>query len=228
MESIYSRRVHDVDQKLQDRTVVSVAIEAARSRRHALVLLGIQPGPVNYRKLSTACSAFGIKEPSPASADRDRTEKLCGTCKERKPIDEFAVKDARSGRRQSNCRACHKGLRRGHYLANQPKIAKQVAARRRETQLRNTRAVLGYLVTHHCVDCGESDPIVLQFDHVRGTKSCNVSSMIYDMAIAEIMKEIEKCDVRCANCHMRRTAAQFGWLRAALAQQVGHLPSKQA
>jgi hypothetical protein len=25
--------------------------------------------------------------------------------------------------------------------------------------------------------------------------------------------EIDKCDVRCANCHRRRTAADFGWWR---------------
>ena len=26
-----------------------------------------------------------------------------------------------------------------------------------------------------------------------------------------ILVEIAKCDIRCANCHRRRTASQYGW-----------------
>jgi hypothetical protein len=29
-----------------------------------------------------------------------------------------------------------------------------------------------------------------------------------------ILKELSKCDVRCANCHRRRTARDFKWFRA--------------
>lgn len=57
-----------------------------------------------------------------------------------------------------------------------------------------------------CVDCGESDPIVLEFDHVRGTKVKNVADMVNNSySIEAIKNEIRKCDVRCANCHRRKT-----------------------
>lgn len=57
------------------------------------------------------------------------------------------------------------------------------------------------------MDCGEADPIVLDFDHVRGEKLDNVASLITGAGkFSRLMTEIEKCDVRCANCHRRKTA----------------------
>jgi len=57
-----------------------------------------------------------------------------------------------------------------------------------------------------CVDCGESDPIVLEFDHVRGEKVKNIADMVnQSYGIETIKNEIRKCEVRCANCHRRKT-----------------------
>jgi hypothetical protein len=62
------------------------------------------------------------------------------------------------------------------------------------------------------LDCGEDDFIVLQFDHVRGKKKHNVTRMINSMCPwKDIMAEIKKCDIVCANCHQRRTSKQQGW-----------------
>lgn len=56
-----------------------------------------------------------------------------------------------------------------------------------------------------CVDCGESNHIVLDFDHLRD-KKYNVSRMIHDgFSWKAILKEIQKCEVVCANCHRIRT-----------------------
>lgn len=65
-----------------------------------------------------------------------------------------------------------------------------------------------YKSSHPCVDCGESDPVVLDFDHV-GEKSFDISSA-YPRArgIKSVLAEIEKCEVRCANCHRRKTHAR--------------------
>jgi hypothetical protein len=56
------------------------------------------------------------------------------------------------------------------------------------------------------VDCGETDPDVLDFDHVRGKKVCGISRMVgRGYRLWRIKAEIDKCEVRCANDHRRIT-----------------------
>jgi hypothetical protein len=79
---------------------------------------------------------------------------------------------------------------------------------------RNQNQFRDYLVCKACVDCGESDLMVLEFDHVRGVKTGNISEMVNGgIAWERIMREIEKCEIRCANCHRRKTGHQFKWTK---------------
>lgn len=68
-----------------------------------------------------------------------------------------------------------------------------------------------YLLKHPCVDCGETDPIVLDFDHRPGWDKKFTIGLNTNYCFATLEKEIKKCDVRCANCHRRKTAVQFQW-----------------
>lgn len=75
-----------------------------------------------------------------------------------------------------------------------------------------TKRVIEYLREHPCVDCGETDIVVLEFDHVRGEKRFCISEMMaYSYPWSSVLAEIEKCEVRCANCHRRRTAYEHGY-----------------
>jgi hypothetical protein len=65
------------------------------------------------------------------------------------------------------------------------------------------------------VDCGETDPLVLEFDHLRD-KRFNIGNALPYRNWASILAEIEKCAVVCANCHRRRTARRIGSVRAVL------------
>lgn len=89
--------------------------------------------------------------------------------------------------------------------------------KQKEHRIKNRQKALEYLECHPCVDCGEKNPIVLDFDHVRGKKLFNVGRAISGShrSWKAIMSEIEKCDVRCANCHRIRTATQFNWYESA-------------
>jgi hypothetical protein len=77
---------------------------------------------------------------------------------------------------------------------------------------RNICALTNYLAAHPCA-CGESDPVALDFDHrekVGGARS-NVSALAAGASLLRLAQEIIKCDVRCANCHRKRTAVQLRW-----------------
>ena len=83
---------------------------------------------------------------------------------------------------------------------------------RRSLELKRVRkkAIRWYKQTKGCTDCGETDPIVLEFDHVRGEKAFNLVESSC-RSLMSVWEEIQKCDVVCANCHRRRTSAQGGY-----------------
>lgn len=63
-----------------------------------------------------------------------------------------------------------------------------------------------YLSMHPCIDCGEENPVVLEFDHVRGKKKAKISYLANANSWDTVKKEIDKCEVRCGNCHKKKTA----------------------
>jgi len=76
---------------------------------------------------------------------------------------------------------------------------------------REARAFLRrYLSSHPCVDCGERDPVILEFDHI-GPKRTNVGWLAAaGCSVTGLLREIAVCEVVCVNCHRRRTASRDG------------------
>lgn len=91
-----------------------------------------------------------------------------------------------------------------YYERNKAKELNYKAKRQIEKRETARKFVVDYLITHPCVDCRETDSMVLTFDHVKGSKKMNISQMVNQgYSLKAISAEIEKCEVRCANCHMR-------------------------
>jgi hypothetical protein len=71
--------------------------------------------------------------------------------------------------------------------------------------------------------------LVLEFDHVRGVKKSDICKLANRPANLETLAdEIEKCDVRCANCHRRRTVKELKWFRHGIPGTKGREASKTA
>ncbi len=139
--------------------------------------------------------------------------KICATCKLFKLEENFNWKDKEHGLRGYVCKTCHALYRKEHYADNRTKYI-QKALRWNKNQKEKLRNLISaYLKEHPCVDCGEGDIIVLDFDH-RSDKRLTISQMFsYSYSVEQIQKEIEKCEVRCANCHRRRTAREGRYWR---------------
>tara|TARA_R100001129_G_scaffold1813_2_gene1837 strand:+ start:9044 stop:9406 length:363 start_codon:yes stop_codon:yes gene_type:complete len=94
-----------------------------------------------------------------------------------------------------------------HYEANKEKIKARTRARNKSQKKKNKKFVAWVKSRGCCVDCGEDNPLVLDFDHVVGKKIMNISDMSRtSYSIEAIMAEIDKCEIRCSNCHRIATA----------------------
>ena len=88
--------------------------------------------------------------------------------------------------------------------------------RKVELWAERTEALVEYFSAHPCADCAETDPVVLEFDHLRD-KTFTIGSKLTNYPWEKILEEIEKCEVVCGNCHKRRTARRSQSHRARLA-----------
>jgi hypothetical protein len=95
---------------------------------------------------------------------------------------------------------------RRHYAKHGDKVKASASAFKKIAKARNKAFVAAHLSVSPCVDCGEKDPVVLDFDHVRGIKVNNVSHMVLNgVSLEKLKTEMDKCEIRCANCHRRKT-----------------------
>lgn len=114
----------------------------------------------------------------------------------------------------TNCIECGKPSKYGHIDSVCLECYSQTHTPRQVRIRRNQYRLFEYLDDLECVDCGEQDSRVLQFDHVQGEKRGNVAQMVGSgYGWDTILEEIAKCEVVCANCHTKRTAQRGSFWR---------------
>lgn len=138
--------------------------------------------------------------------------KKCGTCSEIKLLTEFNYRNRKKNTRTAYCKKCHSIYLKKHYKENLEYYLRKAKHRREICSKLNINRLSEYLNTHSCVDCGESDVIVLELDHIKGKKKGEVGVLaVQGYSWGTVAREIEKCEVRCANCRRRKTAKERGW-----------------
>ena len=138
-------------------------------------------------------------------------KKFCRLCQKQKDISEFAWKVKIQNLKQSYCKDCQKIRSRKHYQIHKDLYIKKARIRNKKVLDQIQQYVWEYLSKHPCIDCSESDIVVLEFDH-QSDKKYSLNEIIKERgSLLKVKQEIEKCVVRCANCHRRKTANDFSW-----------------
>jgi hypothetical protein len=139
--------------------------------------------------------------------------RTCGRCGAEKPLEEFAWRRKARGQRDNYCRPCRTAYKHEHYSRNRQRYIDSARRRREKVVAERSAFLVSFLRDHPCVDCGETDPIVLEFDHLRD-KKFSIGAGIRERPWKAVLDEMAKCEVVCANCHRRRTNRRGGFIRS--------------
>jgi hypothetical protein len=133
---------------------------------------------------------------------------ICSSCRKDLNPTNFSFKSRARGLRSTVCKACHSIYRKNHYLENKRKYIDKALRWNKKQGVVLSRYLFEILSHSPCVDCGEDDVLVLDFDHVHN-KRIGIAEMYQNRySVAAVQKELDKCVVRCANCHRRKTAKE--------------------
>jgi hypothetical protein len=106
--------------------------------------------------------------------------------------------------KRSLCTECRKEYDKAWYLKHRDLLRSKHRRFSKEFRAKRKKFV-DDLKNNPCKDCNNKFPsYVMQFDHLKD-KKFEISRALTSYSIEEILKEISKCDLVCANCHAIRT-----------------------
>ena len=136
--------------------------------------------------------------------------RICSKCHKAKELTEFYLrkKGPRAGEHYSHCKDCLRTRGKSYYRSNHIRQL-ALANQRNRSRRRELRKYVNSLKNRPCVDCGNSySTYVMDFDHRKGyRKKGNIGTLVNQSNLSKenILDEINKCDLVCANCHRIRT-----------------------
>ena len=134
--------------------------------------------------------------------------KICNTCGEEKPLTEFNFRDKSKGTYRAQCKDCLHKRKNELYQTRYKERYKDRLKQNKKAHRELIRSIiLNFKLQHKCCICGESEPCCLDFHHLHDKKFEIGYSM--DVTVENLMEEIEKCIVLCANCHRKLHAGKY-------------------
>ena len=121
-------------------------------------------------------------------------KRKCSKCGKTKALSSFQMSyrtERKRWSREGVCKAC---------------VSIRGKEKNKNHNLDVRKYVFDYLKTHPCVDCGETNVLALEFDHLHSKKFDIGTALGRSTKLANRVKsEITKCVVRCSTCHRIKT-----------------------
>lgn len=135
---------------------------------------------------------------------------ICSKCNEEKSLtNEFFNFRTRSKTKfRSDCKVCQNLKQSECYKNKKSHYYDSHKIYRADLLKVNQILMWDFLLKNPCVVCGETNPVVLEFDHLRDKKYC-ISEILFSHKWESVQKEMAKCQVLCSNCHKKKTAKDF-------------------
>ena len=121
-------------------------------------------------------------------------KRKCSKCGKTKALSSFQMSyrtERKRWSREGVCKAC---------------VSIRGKEKNKNHNLDVRKYVFDYLKTHPCVDCGETNVLALEFDHLH-SKKFDIGTALGGSAklASRVKSEIKKCVVRCSTCHRIKT-----------------------
>lgn len=126
--------------------------------------------------------------------------KTCSRCKQTYPITSFHTKKSNKDGLQKNCKTCKTEYNKKHYINNKTKYKQK--AKKHRAVLREW--YIEFKKQLSCLNCGESDWRCLDHHHKDPSIKEFTISLYYTVSKNKLLRELEKCEVLCANCHRKQ------------------------
>ena len=124
--------------------------------------------------------------------------KICNQCTKEKTLEEFPIKSSNRDGKSNKCKVCTKDNSKKHYLKNKDVYLSRLKRKRDAFN----KWFLDTIKDFKCKNCEEGRWWVLDFHHRDPkTKEKAVSKLKREFNKEKVLREVEKCDILCANCH---------------------------